>query len=726
MSDGRSGREIRELDPATVDRIAAGEVVERPASAVKELVENSVDADASRVSVAVESGGIDGIVVRDDGVGMSREGVRAAVREHTTSKIRDIDDLEVGIGTLGFRGEALHAISAVSRLTVRTRERGGATGTALRVEGGEVTSVEPAGCPEGTVVEVEDLFYNVPARRKYLKQPGTEFDHVNRIVTAYALANPGVAISLEHGDRETFATTGRGDLRSTVLSVYGREVAESMVQIGSMDDRGEANKRNEEATVEGPLRGISGLVSHPETNRASRDYLVTFVNGRYVTARAVREAVVDAYGGQLASDRYPFAVVRLDVDPATVDVNVHPRKMEVRFADEELVRQRVREAVRDGLLDAGLLRSTAPRGRSQAGETAVRPERLEGADASPEGEDGPDPDADDAPSATPATNGPLTGDERPASSPSDEGSRPADLDTASEGSSTTSRTADSASRSTPDDAASPEGPANEGTSADDADRRTSGTGSGPSPSRDAPADGEDAHPRRFRDSPTQSTLDGPEADGAGDALDVDLDRLPPMRVLGQVHDTYLVAETPDGLVLVDQHAADERVNYERLRERFAGDVTTQTLVDPVEVSVTPREAELFEAHGEALARLGFRASLDDGGERVGVRTVPAVLAGSDAPELVRDLLADFVGGDPGGTVEAAVDDLLGDMACYPAIKGNESLAEGSVVALLSALDDCENPYACPHGRPVLVELGTEEIEARFERDYPGHGGRRDS
>jgi DNA mismatch repair protein MutL len=373
-----------------------------------------------------------------------------------------------------------------------------------------------------------------------------------------------------------------------------------------------------------------------------------------------------------------------------------------------------------------LLRSTAPRGRSQAGETAVRPERLEGADASPEGEDGPDPDADDTPSATPATNGPTPGTERPASSPSDEGSRPADLDTASEGSSTTSRTADSASRSTPDDAASPEGPANEGTSADDADRRASGTGSGPSPSRDAPADGEDAHPRRFRDSPTQSTLDGPEADGAGDALDVDLDRLPPMRVLGQVHDTYLVAETPDGLVLVDQHAADERVNYERLRERFAGDVTTQTLVDPVEVSVTPREAELFEAHGEALARLGFRASLDDGGERVGVRTVPAVLAGSDAPELVRDLLADFVGGDPGGTVEAAVDDLLGDMACYPAIKGNESLAEGSVVALLSALDDCENPYACPHGRPVLVELGTEEIEARFERDYPGHGGRRDS
>ena len=709
--------DIRELDPATVDRIAAGEVVERPASAVKELVENSVDADASRVSVAVESGGIDGIVVRDDGTGMSREGVRTAVREHTTSKIRDLADLEGGIGTLGFRGEALHAIGAVSRLTVRTRERGASTGTELRVEGGEVTSVEPAGCPEGTIVEVEDLFYNVPARQKYLKQPETEFDHVNRIVTGYALANPGAAISLEHGDRETFATTGRGDLRSTVLSVYGREVADSMVQIGSMGDAGGEVTEGGKATAVGPFRGVSGLVSHPETNRASRDYLATFVDDRYVTARAVRESVVDAYDGQLAADRYPFAVVRLDVDPATIDVNVHPRKMEVRFADEELVRERVREAVRDGLLEAGLLRSTAPRGRSQAGETAVRPERVGGADASQDGGDGATPEPNDTPSATSATNGAVTGDERPASSRNEEGSRTAGPNAASEGGSTNGRKADSA---TPQ-----EGPVNEGTSADAADRRTPGTGSESSPSRDDPDDEEDGHSRRFRDSPTQSTLTSGAAGDEG-ALDVDLDRLPPMRVLGQVHDTYLVAETPDGLVLVDQHAADERVNYERLRERFAGDVTTQTLVEPVEVSVTPREAELFEGYGEALARLGFRASVDGGGERIAVRTVPAVLAGSDAPELVRDLLADFVGGDPEGTVESAVDALLGDMACYPAIKGNESLAEGSVVALLSALDGCENPYACPHGRPVLVELGTEELEARFERDYPGHGGRRDS
>ena len=225
--------DIERLDERTVERIAAGEVVERPASVVKELVENAIDADADRVSVAVESGGIEGIRVTDDGVGMDRESVQRAVEEHTTSKIRDIDDLEGGVGTLGFRGEALHAIGAVSRLTITTRPRGGDVGTELVVEGGEVTSVGPAGCPEGTTIEIADLFYNVPARRKYLKQPSTEFAHVNTIVTSYALANPDVAVSLEHDGRETFATTGQGDLQETVMSVYGREVAQTLIVVES-------------------------------------------------------------------------------------------------------------------------------------------------------------------------------------------------------------------------------------------------------------------------------------------------------------------------------------------------------------------------------------------------------------------------------------------------------------------------------------------------------------
>ncbi|KPN30313.1 DNA mismatch repair protein [Halolamina pelagica] len=353
---------ITALDEATVQRIAAGEVVERPASVVKELVENAIDADASRVSVAVDRGGKDGIRVRDDGVGMTADELDLAVRDHHTSKIGDIGDLEAGVGTLGFRGEALAAIGAVSRLTVRSKPRGGEMGHELTVEGGDIGEPEPAGCPAGTVVEVAELFHNVPARRKFLKTDATEFDHVNTVVTQYALANPGVAVSLEHDDREVFATDGTGNLRSTVLSVYGREVAESMVDVEWSADEDDA-----------PVHSVQGLVSHPETTRAGREYLSTFVNDRYVTASTLREAVLDAYGGQLAPDRYPFAVLFVELDPATVDVNVHPRKLEVRFDDEQGVRESVTEAVKEALLAEGLIRSSAPRGRSQADETPVRP-----------------------------------------------------------------------------------------------------------------------------------------------------------------------------------------------------------------------------------------------------------------------------------------------------------------------------------------------------------------
>jgi DNA mismatch repair protein MutL len=732
--------EIRELDEQTVERIAAGEVVERPASAVKELVENSLDADPSRVSVAVEAGGTELIRVRDDGVGMDEETLRRAVQKHTTSKIRDIDDLEGGVGTLGFRGEALHAIGAVSRTTLRSRPRDGGPGTELVVEGGEVTDLSPAGCPAGTTVEVRDLFYNVPARRKYLKTESTEFSHVSTVVTNYALANPGVAVQLEHDGRETFATTGSGDRRETVMSVYGREVAESMVAV--------------ETSGDGPLADISGLVSHPETNRASREYLSTFVNGRYVTAGTVREAVVDAYGEQLAADRYPFAVLFLEVDPATVDVNVHPRKMEIRFADDEGVKQQVESAVESALLDAGLVRSAAPRGRSAPGQTEIRPA----------GDDSPDPDDGDATADTPdgaETDRPTADGTRPEEStggspagagdtgqedspdgrartdspdaptqPDSPGS-PADSDSSDSPDTPESRKP-SAGSDLPEQGDSTDTPESSGGSKDYTERevptdtdRVDTSGGGEQSAIGADADETDAETvtparergqRKFRGGGRQERL----VEGATSS--VEFDSLPSMRVIGQFRDTYVVAETGDGLVLVDQHAADERVNYERLRESVTGGTTTQALADPVRLEVTAREAELFEAHAEALARLGFHATLVEN-RVVEVSTVPALVAESAGPELVRDVLGEFVEGDTAAaeTVEAAVDELLADLACYPSITGNTSLTEGSVVDLLDRLDDCENPYACPHGRPVVVELDDEELDARFERDYPGHG-----
>jgi DNA mismatch repair protein MutL len=721
---------IRPLDQRTVQQIAAGEVVERPASVVKELVENSLDAGASRVVVAVESGGIDGVRVRDDGQGMTESEVRLAVQEHTTSKIRDVDDLEGGVGTLGFRGEALHTIGAVSRTTIRTRAQDtDGAGTELRMEGGEVTEVRPTGCPTGTIVDVEDLFYNTPARRKFLKTEATEFDHVNTVVTQYALANPDVAMKLEHNGRQVFATEGRGSLEAAVLSVYGREVAESMTTV--------------EATPEADaVDAVEGLASHPETTRSSREYLSTFVNGRYVTASVLREAVLDAYGGQLAPDRYPFAVLFLSVPSDAVDVNVHPRKMEVRFEEEREVREAVERAVGDALLEEGLIRSSAPRGRSAPDETAVRP----GGDG--DADETLDADADESLDADADVGGETSGEradrglQEPASTDghntstaASSGSTPeVTFDAVDDASSdpTSDRATDR-----PDPGATRDDTAEDTEATAGSDEPAAGTDTGSYRStgdgddRPSTADGADgastADPRsvdpgRSVTGPTtQRTLEG-------DAVEMapEFDQLPRMRVLGQLFDTYVVAETAGGLVLVDQHAADERVNYERLQDAVAGDTTTQALADPVELELTAREAALFEEYADALAQVGFHAGRT--GERtVAVRTVPAVFDETLEPSLLRDVLTAFVTGedeDGQSTVDAVADSLLADLACYPSITGNTSLTEGSVVDLLGALDDCRNPYACPHGRPVIIEFDRDEIEDRFERDYPGHAGRR--
>ena len=605
---------IIELDDETVRQIAAGEVVERPASAVKELVENSLDAGAGRVRVAVEAGGTARIAVADDGVGMTREEARLAVREHTTSKLTGPEDLAAGIGTLGFRGEALYAIGAVSTMTLTTRTATAEAATAVRVERGEVVDVSPAARAPGTTVEVTDLFSGMPAREKFLASDATEFDHVNRVVSRYALANPDVAVSLAHDGREVFATDGGGDLVGAVLAVYGREVAEAM------------------RPVDGD--GVTGVISHPETTRSTREYVSTFVNGRYVASSELRGAVVEAYGRQLAPDRYPFAVVFVEVDPAAVDVNVHPRKLEVRFDDAGAVRDRVRSAVGDALLDGGLLRAGAPRGRSAPAEVEPAPE-------------------------------------------------PAD--------------AGSADTSADRDATEP-----------------------PAPPQSVDRPSPDWHdPRRVRDVGTQATFDdGAEADPGG------FDRLPALRVLGQLDDTYVVCEADGGLVLVDQHAADERVHYERLARSLAADASAQALAEPVELEFTAREAELFPAFVDALEAVGFRAE-PTGDRTVRVTAVPGALEGALDASLLRDVLPELARAGEAKSVEARADAVVADLACHPAVTGNTSLAAGSIRALLEALDACENPYACPHGRPTMIEVSADELADRFERDYPGHADRRE-
>jgi DNA mismatch repair protein MutL len=421
--------------------------------------------------------------------------------------VADADDLDSGVDTLGFRGEALSSIGAVAKLTVRTKPPGAAAGTELRMEGGDVAAVERVGCPVGTTVEVTDLFYNTPAREKYLEPDRTEFGRVNDVVTKYALARPDVAVRLAHD---------------------GREVAEAMVPVEATTD-----------DADGPLQGVEGCVSHPETTRSSREYVAAFVNGRYVQSAAAKEAVVEAYGSQLGPDRYPFAVLDLQVPPGAVVVNVHPRKRAVRFADEDGVREQVERAVRETLLGEGLVRSSAPRGRSAPDEATVEPEW-------------PDDGGDDAADSTGAPAGdpaPDAEDTRDAEAVPDPDTTPSD--------GTTSGTADAVGANRDGRAATSTatGDAGAGSGGNDNEPATTSTHHEP-----VQPTGDDEG--RAFDATDQRTLDG-EAAGR----ERDYDSLPPLRVLGQYDDTYVVAASPDGLVLVDQHAADERVHYERNSRR---------------------------------------------------------------------------------------------------------------------------------------------------------------
>ncbi|TKX86164.1 DNA mismatch repair protein MutL, partial [Halorubrum sp. SS5] len=560
---------------------------------------------------------------------------------------------------------------------------------------------------------------------------------------------------------------------------------------------------------------VTGLVSHPETARSTRDYLSTYVNGRYVTASALREATLDAYGGQLAPDRYPFAVLFVEVPAGDVDVNVHPRKLEVRFDEEPAVRSAVETAVEDALLDHGLIRSTAPRGQSAPDETAVAPETPDveavgGADTGHEraAREGREPATESAASGDPTDAGGDSDGARDGEVPrADEGIAWADEDATRSDDDTERATADAAEGdadpSAPteldpaDDAAwsvdglSGEGASTDGTAgeqtgsgrtdaggdarpsprswqSDPADRDAESTtetdevagatgdsaetltdaaerdldspdgGSqsgapsvGDGPDRGAAAGGEEEENRslaeessrpspRARSATRQRTLGG-----EGTEREREFDSLPSLRVLGQLHETYVVAEAPDGLVLIDQHAADERVNYERLKSVFADGADAQALAEPVRIELTAREAALFEEFVDDLAGIGFRAERA-GDREVAVTAVPAVFDAALDPDLLRDALSALVDDAAAGDepVADAVDELLADLACYPSVTGNTSLTEGRVVDLLDRLDACENPYACPHGRPVVIRLDREEIGSRFERDYPGHGGRR--
>ncbi|AUX38356.1 MULTISPECIES: DNA mismatch repair endonuclease MutL [Sorangium] len=691
-------RRVAVLPDDLANQIAAGEVVERPASVVKELVENALDAGARRIRVDIEGGGVGLVRIADDGRGMSREDASLAVLRHATSKIARIDDLRC-IQSFGFRGEALPSIASVSRFSLRTRRDGESEGTEIRIEGGGPTQVVPCGCAVGTVVEVRDLFYNVPARRKFLRAVGTESAHVTEIAQAVALGEPGVTL---------------------VLSRDGR-VAREWLRTASRAERARAMLAGEElatcAGQRGPLT-VEAFVSRPERARSGAGWLWMFVNGRHVRDRSLARSIALAYGSVLEPGRYPIGAVFIDLPPELVDVNVHPQKAEVRFADGRAVADALYKIVAAQVAAAFGLPAPAP------GGFQGRKGKLFEDAASPPGDawvwsSGPSAGA-------PAAGAPSERQEPPADPwglGGDLVGIPPGRPEAARPGSATSGVGAPAQLGVWDDIALPErrdgavGPAIAPGAPGIAPEEPAAALGGPAnvPGGLATAQGGPAAvPGGPANVPGAPPVPYPTGSGAVLAAAERVLAWKSLRFLAQVRNTYFVCEGPDGIYFLDQHAAAERVTFHRLRAAYDGrDVATQKLLFPVLVPAAPAEVSLVEEAQEAIARLGLDVR-PAGAAQLAVHAVPTLLRRAAPERLVRDLV-DELSHSGERAFSGAVDLALATMACHGSLRAGDPVAPDEARALLAALDEVDFAGHCPHGRPIVMRVGWPELEHRVGR-----------
>ena len=612
---------IRILPPEVADKIAAGEVVERPASVVKELVENALDAGARQIRIELEEAGIGVIAVADDGEGMSAEDAVRAFARHATSKVRCADDL-FNITTLGFRGEALASIAAVSTATLITRRSGDLSGTQVVVRGSIVQDVRSVGTAPGTRIEVVDLFGNTPARRKFLKAPATEVGHVTELVTRTALAWPQVGFTLKHGTRTLAEYPAVRDPAERVTQVYGRDRAGLLL---SFHGRGAAG------TIRGWLTGSHFSVPTPRQ-------IFTYVNGRYVRDKLVSHALVAGYSTLLMHGRYPAAVVFIDVPPDEVDVNVHPAKSEVRFRRGGAVHDLISRAVMERLRT----QTPTPRPGTPPGAAAL-----------------------ETPPAGPGLQMPIA---------------------------LRTLRPDMPLRLVPLNPSLPH-----------ANTAFETLPAGPPPAG--------APPVAFPHAESPPAM-GPAASvppGTAPGFFAHL------RVIGQVFEGYLVCESGESMVVIDQHAAHERVTFERLRHAYAdGGVTRQRLLIPVVVDVGAQAAPLVAEHLADLESLGFELE-PFGGSSFAVRAVPALLGDNDPAALVRDLAEELADVGRSRRMTQAAESVLARLACHSAVRVGQSLSPEQIRALLASMDNIEFAGNCPHGRQAYITLPRTDLERLFKR-----------
>src|SRR5213080_806830 len=654
---------IRILPESVANRIAAGEVVERPASVVKELLENAIDAGAKTIRVEVEVGGKRMIRVIDDGHGMTHDDALLAFERHATSKLRSADDL-LSIATLGFRGEALPTIAAVSRLLLETREEAEAEGTRVEFAGGKLVNVKSAGLPVGTTISVADIFYCVPARRKFLKADTTELGHIASLVTHYALANPGKQFILSTPTQEIINCAPAEKAADRVYQLFGRQALDELVEIPSVSApfRAAITEPQLDPEEEKASLTVTGFTSRPEVQRMNRNGIYIFVNRRLVRDRLILHAIHEAYRNILPATVFPATLLFLEMPYDEVDVNVHPAKIEVRFRRSQFVHDFTRDTIRQALMSVRPIASFAAAGSTSA-----------------------------VPPAPGFGNGALPGGITPA--PADSGVPRAiippmeDFGLGSGVGSDGGFDLSNAPMQPVEQRIPFSSGAALGTAIAPAQISAASTWAGnlAAPSADAPA-----------------TLPRPE-------------QIADLKPLGQVNSSFIVAVNGEGLWIVDQHVAHERVLFEQhLEARRAGKIEAQRMLMPLVIELSPRQIVTFERIAEELGANGFEVELM-GPKSVAIQAVPAGVAAPDAEKLLREILDGIERENAAISIETLQAKIAASTACHAAIKVNMPLEPSKMEWLLDALARTDCPMSCPHGRPVVLRYSVREIEKAFHR-----------
>ncbi len=679
---------IRILSDTVANKIAAGEVVERPASVVKELLENSLDAGSTEIRVSVEAGGRRLIRIADDGCGMLRDDAMLAFERHATSKLSDVKDL-LSIATLGFRGEALPSIASVSRLLLETRAEESVTGTLVEIAGGKLLRCDEAALPRGTIITVRDLFYNVPARKKFLRSDQTELAHIASLVTHYSLAHPGRTFQLHHGATELLAVAPVSELRERVYQIFGSDAIDDLVDLG-MQERvlelpapfipasamAPAQREPEpEADAEGLARAfcLRGFVSRPQVQKGNRNSIYLFVNGRLIRDRLLMHAISAAYHNLMPQGLYPFALLFLDCDCEEVDVNVHPSKTEVRFRHPSFVHDFVRDVMREVLMERRPA-SSIPARYSPVASPGQRAAGLPYSEFTQQVQDGPwlPPLSQEPPTAAAVPEAQENTDELPEFRLHHQPGPPPRFDFG---------------------AALPD---------------VAGDAQPPAP---GPFAVHASMPLRLGVPDTHGTL--PQVDAATEPAS--MTSLRDLRPLGQIHDSFIIAAGRDGLWIIDQHVAHERILFERvLKERTAGRVEMQSLLMPLVLQLTAGQQIEFARIADELNRTGFEVE-PFGNRTIAVMAAPAGISTSEIEKLVYEILETSERELRSVSLEDLRRGIAASIACRAAIKVNMRLDQAKMEWLLTALAATEYPMSCPHGRPVALRYSTRDILKSFHR-----------